>query len=101
MQNAKGPKSFFRSDYGSSGGFFENLGHKIWGLVCIDKWSRNFDSATRSAIFVTPKMAKMAPWDRKLFSLLGLHRTNGLKILEFENFDTLTYQGTMENCEKS
>ena len=30
----------------------------FWGLVCIEKWSRNFDSGTRSAIFGTPKMAK-------------------------------------------
>ena len=29
------------------------------GLVCIEKGSRNFDSGTRSAIFGTPKIAKM------------------------------------------
>ena len=29
----------------------------FWGLVCIEKWSQNFDSGTRSAIFGTPKMA--------------------------------------------
>ena len=27
----------------------------FWGLVCIEKWSQNFDSGTRSAIFGTPK----------------------------------------------
>ena len=31
----------------------------FWGLVCIEKWSRNFDSGTQSAIFGTPKIAKM------------------------------------------
>ena len=30
----------------------------FWGLVCIEKWSKNFDSGTRSAIFGTLKMAK-------------------------------------------
>ena len=29
----------------------------FWGLVCIEKWSRNFDSGTQNAIFGTPKMA--------------------------------------------
>ena len=28
----------------------------FWGLVCIKKWSQNFDSGTQSAIFGTPKM---------------------------------------------
>ena len=28
----------------------------FWGLVCIEKWSQNFDSDTRSAISGTPKM---------------------------------------------
>ena len=31
----------------------------FWELVCIEKWSQNFDWGTRSAIFDTPKMAKM------------------------------------------
>ena len=31
----------------------------FWGLVCIEKWSQNFDSGIQSAIFDTPKMAKM------------------------------------------
>ena len=30
----------------------------FWGLVCIEKWSQNFDLGTRSAIFGSPKMAK-------------------------------------------
>ena len=30
----------------------------FWGLVCIEKWSRNFDSGIQSAIFDTLKMAK-------------------------------------------
>ena len=30
----------------------------FWGLVCIEKWSQNFDSDTRSAISGTPKMTK-------------------------------------------
>ena len=30
----------------------------FWGLVCIEKWSRNFDSGIRSAIFDTLKMSK-------------------------------------------
>ena len=34
----------------------------FWGLVCIEKWSQNFDSDTRSAISSTPKMAKMTPF---------------------------------------
>ena len=38
----------------------------FWGLVCIEKWSYNFDSGTRSAISGTPKMAK---WGR--FSNFG------------------------------
>ena len=29
----------------------------FWGLVCIEKWSQNFDSGTQNAIFGTPKMA--------------------------------------------
>ena len=32
-----------------------------WGFrggICIEKWSQNFDSGTRSAIFGTPKIAK-------------------------------------------
>ena len=28
----------------------------FWGLVCIEKWSQNFDLDTRSAISCTPKM---------------------------------------------
>ena len=42
-----------RSDFGSWGGF---LG--VLGLVCIEKWSRNFDSGIQSAIFDTLKMEK-------------------------------------------
>ena len=34
----------------------------VLGLVCIEKWSQNFDSGTRSAILGTPKMAKMTPF---------------------------------------
>ena len=34
----------------------------FWGLVCIKKWSQNFDSDTRSAISSTPKMAKTTPF---------------------------------------
>ena len=34
----------------------------FWGLVCIEKWSQNIDSDTRSAISSTPKMAKMTPF---------------------------------------
>ena len=30
----------------------------FWELVCIEKWSQNFDSGTRSAVFGTPKIAK-------------------------------------------
>ena len=30
----------------------------LWGLVCTEKWSRNFDSGTNSGIFGNPKMAK-------------------------------------------
>ena len=33
---------------------------EFWGLVCIEKWSQKFDSGTQSAIFGTPKTAKMA-----------------------------------------
>ncbi len=38
----------------------------FWGLVCIEKWSRNFDSGIQSAIFDTLKMAKTG-----YFSLFG------------------------------
>ena len=30
----------------------------FWGGICIEKWSLNFDSGTRSATFGTPKKAK-------------------------------------------
>ena len=33
---------------------------RFWGLVCIEKWSQNFDSGTQNAIFGTPKMGKTA-----------------------------------------
>ena len=33
-----------------------------WGLVCIEKWSYNFDSGTRSAISGTPKIAETTPF---------------------------------------
>ena len=29
----------------------------FWGLVCIEKWSRNFDLGIQSAIFGTPQNA--------------------------------------------
>ena len=32
----------------------------FWGLVCIEKWSQNFDSGPQNAIFGTPKMGKTA-----------------------------------------
>ena len=31
----------------------------FWGGICIKKWSKNFDSGSRSAIFGTPKTLKM------------------------------------------
>ena len=34
---------------------------RFLGLVCIKKWSRNFDLGTQSAIFSTPKMTKITP----------------------------------------
>ena len=36
----------------------EVTGWGFWGLVCIEKWSDNFNLGTRSAICGTPKMAK-------------------------------------------
>ena len=42
----------------------------ILGLICIEKWSQNFDLGTRSAIFGTPKMAKMIPLLTVLKSIL-------------------------------
>ena len=54
-KNAKWPKITFRGlilvPKVSFWGFY--------GLVCIEKWSYNFDSGTRSAIFGTPKMTKI------------------------------------------
>merc|ERR1712208_213967 len=39
------------ADFGSKDVFFGGF----WGLICIEKWSQNFDSSIRSAIFCTPK----------------------------------------------
>ena len=55
QKNAKWPKITFRGPILVPEVAFWGF----WGLVCIEKWSRNFDSGTRSAIFGTPKMAKM------------------------------------------
>ena len=33
------------------------------GLVCIKKWSRNFDSGTQSAIFGTPQTPKTGKFE--------------------------------------
>ena len=30
----------------------------FWGLICIEKWSQNFDSGLQNASFGTPKMGK-------------------------------------------
>ena len=58
QKNAKWPKITFRGPIPVPEVAFWGF----WGLVCIEKWSRNFDSGTRSAIFGTPKMAKMTPF---------------------------------------
>ena len=51
QKNAKWPKITFR-------GPIRVLEVASWGLVCIEKWSQNFDSGTRSAIFGTPQTPK-------------------------------------------
>ena len=40
----------------------------FWGLVCIEKWSQNFDSGTQNAIFGTTKMAVFAQNPQKATS---------------------------------
>ena len=50
QKNAKWPKITFRGPILVPEVAF-------WGVVCIEKWSQNFDSGTRSAIFGTPKTA--------------------------------------------
>ena len=37
----------------------------FWGLVCIEKWSQNFDSGTQNAICGTPKIAKTPRFSRQ------------------------------------
>ena len=44
----------------------------FWGLVCIEKWSQNFDSGTRTAIFDTPKNAKAGSFWRFLGTENGI-----------------------------
>ena len=44
----RGPKWFLKCQFGGS-----------WWIICIEKWSWNCDSRTRSAIFGTPKIAEM------------------------------------------
>ena len=58
QKNAKWPKIKFRGLIPVPEVAFWGF----WGLVCIEKWSWNFDSGTRSAIFDTTKMAKMTPF---------------------------------------
>ena len=54
-QNKKnGQKSLFRGPKW----FPKCLNRGFRGGICIEKWSWNFDSGTRSAIFGTPKIAK-------------------------------------------
>ena len=55
QKNAKWPKITFRGPILVPEVAFWGF----WGLVCIEKWSRNFDSGTRSAIFGTPQTPKM------------------------------------------
>ena len=55
MQNGQ-RKHFSGADFGSLCVFLV-----FFGLVCFEKWSYNFDSGTRNAIYGTPKMAK---WGR-------------------------------------
>ena len=45
---------FSRADVGSWG-----VSPGVRGLVCIEKWSHNFDSGTQNAISGTPKLAKL------------------------------------------
>ena len=54
QKNAKWPKITFRGPIWVPEVAFWGF----WGLACIEKWSRNFDSGTQSAIFGTPKMTK-------------------------------------------
>ena len=82
-KNANWPKMKFRSPIRvpevSVSGF--------WGLVCIEKWSYNFDSSTRCAISGTPKMAKMG-----LFSaILGVPE-RALWVPESKLYDHFTIQ---------
>ena len=55
QKNAKWPKITFRGPILVPEVAFWGF----WGLVCIEKWSQNFDLGIQSAIFDTPKMAKM------------------------------------------
>ena len=54
QKNAKWPKITFRGPILVPEVAFWGF----WGLVCIEKWSRNFDWGTRSAIFGTPQNAQ-------------------------------------------
>ena len=54
QKNAKWPKITFRGPIPVPEVAFWGFG----GLVCIEKWSRNFASGTRGAIFVTPQTPK-------------------------------------------
>ena len=65
QKNAKWPKITFRGPILVSEVAFWGF----WGLVCIEKWSRNFDSGIRSAVFGTPKMVKMTPFCIAQYSL--------------------------------
>ena len=69
QKNAKWPKISFRVPIWVPNVPFWGF----WGLVCIEKWSYNFDSGIRSAISGTPKMAK---WGR--FSYFGGTRNGTL-----------------------
>ena len=60
QKNAKWPEITFRGPIPVPEVAFWGF----WGLVCIEKWSYNFDSGTRSTIFDTPKTAKMGHFGR-------------------------------------
>ena len=55
-KNGKWPKMTFRGPIWVPKVSFWGF----WGLVCIEKWSQNFDSGPQNAIFGTPKMGKTA-----------------------------------------
>ena len=62
QKNAKWPKITFRGPILVPEVAFWGF----WGLVCVEKWSQNFDSGTLNAIFGIPKMA--------VFAILGVSK---------------------------